>query len=338
MILPMIVALAVQQPVVEPQTIHTRQLLQAVSVVSERVAWVGGHGGTYARTVDGGTTWSAGIVPGADSLQFRDVYAVDANTAYLLSAGTGALSAVYQTTDGGAHWTRQIVNPDSNGFWDCFDFWDPVNGLLYGDAVDGRLTVLRTADGGAHWSAVPAEGLPPALAGEGGFAASGTCLTTAGHGEAWIGTGAGGVARVLHTTDAGDTWTVVEVPIAAGTPASGITTLAWLSEKDGAALGGDIAASTSYSANVAVTHDGGRTWTAVLHPTFPGAVYGAAYARGTSTPALVAVGPRGMDYSPDDGRTWVSLSLDAYWAVGFAPGAPVGWAVGPRGSIVKLGF
>src|SRR5262245_36605185 len=68
-----------------PQTSNTDALLIAVSPVNEQVVWLSGSKGTFVHTTDGGTTWKAGRVPGADSLQFRDVHAVDANTAYLLS-------------------------------------------------------------------------------------------------------------------------------------------------------------------------------------------------------------------------------------------------------------
>jgi len=79
-------------PALTTQTVDTRQLLQAVSVVSNDVVWVSGHGGTWARTVDGGATWTTGVVPGADSLQFRDLHALDAKRVWLMSAGTGAAS------------------------------------------------------------------------------------------------------------------------------------------------------------------------------------------------------------------------------------------------------
>ncbi|MDH3570446.1 MAG: hypothetical protein OER89_09690, partial [Gemmatimonadota bacterium] len=78
--------------VFETQHPNTSARLQAVSVVTSRVAWASGLAGTYARTLNGGASWTVGVVPGADSLQFRDVHAVSADTAYLLSAGPGELS------------------------------------------------------------------------------------------------------------------------------------------------------------------------------------------------------------------------------------------------------
>src|SRR3954468_3359892 len=87
----------------------TNALLIAVSPVDERTVWVSGSAGTWLRTTGGGATWQNGRVPGADSLQVRDVHAVDANTAYLLSIGDGPQSRIYKTTDAGAHWALQFT-------------------------------------------------------------------------------------------------------------------------------------------------------------------------------------------------------------------------------------
>ena len=104
------------------QVSNTSALLIAVSAVTDSVAWVSGSGGTWLRTVDGGSTWQTGKVPGADSLQFRDVHALDANHAWLLSIGNGPSSRIYYTADGGTNWTLQFTNQDSDAFYDCFDF------------------------------------------------------------------------------------------------------------------------------------------------------------------------------------------------------------------------
>src|SRR5687768_355840 len=67
----------------EPQASGTTASLRGVSAASERVAWASGSRGTFLRTSDGGITWQVGRVAGAESLDFRDVHAVDATTAYL---------------------------------------------------------------------------------------------------------------------------------------------------------------------------------------------------------------------------------------------------------------
>src|SRR5438105_3981862 len=66
-----------------PQAAGTDADLRGLSVVSSSVAWVSGTKGTFARTADGGKTWSAGRVAGAEALDFRDVEAFGDATAYL---------------------------------------------------------------------------------------------------------------------------------------------------------------------------------------------------------------------------------------------------------------
>jgi len=148
-------------PTLEPQQSGTTARLQAVSPVNASVVWVSGVRGTYARTVDGGRTWRAGVVPGGDSLEFRDVHAVDSSTAYLLAAGRGAASRIYKTVDGGATWMLQFRNTEPEAFFDCFAFWDSRHGVAFSDAVDGRFFVLVTRDGEA-WERVRGDGIPAA--------------------------------------------------------------------------------------------------------------------------------------------------------------------------------
>src|SRR4029077_12525022 len=91
-------------PTLTPQDSGTTQGLIAVSPVNKRVVWASGRGGTFAVTTNGGATWRSGVVPGAESLQFRDVEGVSDTVAYLLSIGTGSDSRIYKTTDGGTRW------------------------------------------------------------------------------------------------------------------------------------------------------------------------------------------------------------------------------------------
>ncbi|HJR64250.1 MAG TPA: hypothetical protein VJ803_11165 [Gemmatimonadaceae bacterium] len=316
------------------QSSGTSALLQAVSVVSERIVWVSGHRGTYVRTTDGGLTWRAGVVPGADTLQFRDVYAVDSVTAYLMSAGSGDLSRIYKTTDGGTTWTLQFTNDLPEAFYDCMDFWDADHGIAFSDAVDGQMVIIATENGGASWTRIATPTLPAALPGEGAFAASGTCLVTRAPSHAWIGMGNTTSARVLHTADRGRSWTVSTTPLVSG-EGTGITSVAFRDARAGVVMGGALGAPDEHSDNVAVTTDGGRTWRLAGRPRITGAIYGGAYVPGARVPTLVAVGPKGADYSVNDGATWTPLDTLAYWAVGFAsPGA--GWAVGPGGRITKF--
>ena len=64
----------VHQPTITPQTSGTTQLLISVSPVNSQVVWAAGQGGTYVVTTNGGKTWKAAVVPGAEALEFRDVF------------------------------------------------------------------------------------------------------------------------------------------------------------------------------------------------------------------------------------------------------------------------
>lgn len=321
-------------PVLTPQRSGTTALLQAVSVVSDRVVWVSGHDGTYARTTNGGATWAAARVPGADTLQFRDVEAVSADTAWLMSAGAGDLSRIYTTTDGGAHWTLRWRSAEPRAFLDCIARWDARRAVAVGDAVGGVPFILLTSDGGEHWARVPAARLPTALPDEGGFAASGTCVATAGSASAWAGMGNTTRTRVLRTTDGGRSWSATEVPVASGN-AAGIASVAFRDARHGIALGGEIAKPTARGVYAARTSDGGGSWAPGGPLPFAGAVYGGAYVPGAGTPTLVAVGPGGAALSRNDGRSWMALDTLSYWSVGFAS-PRAGWAVGPHGRIVMI--
>src|SRR5213593_94886 len=197
-------------PTLTPQQSGTTNRLQAISPVSPRVAWASGVGGTYAVTTDGGAHWRAGVVPGGETLQFRDVEGVSETVAYLLAAGSGAASRIYKTEDGGASWSLQFQNQDPDAFYDCFAFWSPKHGITMSDAVNGRFPVVRTTDG-VTWQDI-GDRLPVAQSGEAAFAASGTCITAQGGKRAWIATGAAAQARILATTDGGETWAAYDTP------------------------------------------------------------------------------------------------------------------------------
>ena len=77
----------IHQPTLTPQDSGTTNGLIAVSPVNPQVVWASGRNGTFTVTTDGGDTWNAGVVPGAEALQFRDVQAFSARVAYLMSIG-----------------------------------------------------------------------------------------------------------------------------------------------------------------------------------------------------------------------------------------------------------
>ncbi len=312
------------------QTIETTADFRGLSAASPTVAWVSGTKGTFGRTTDGGKTWTAGTVAGAEKLDFRDVEAFNATTAYLLSAGPGEESRIYKTTDGGKTWVLQFQNAEPAAFYDAIAFWDEQHGIALSDPVNGRFPLIVTEDGGEHWNPLPEKSLPVALPKEGAFAASGTCLITRGKNDVWFCSGGAKAARVFHSTDRGRSWTIAETPILAGVESAGIFSIAFRDAEHGVIVGGDYRKPQDSTATAAYTSDGGKTWK--LSETPPPFRSGVGWAKDR----WVAVGTTGSSASQDDGATWKPLDSENLNSVVFTSTGE-GWAAGPKGCIAHFG-
>jgi len=340
LILTLVIALVLLPTFVTPrwtsQQSGVNSRLRGVSAVSDRVAWVSGSASTVLRTTDGGTTWQKLSVTG-EQFDFRDIDAIDANVAYVLSIGNGPASRIYKTVDGGSTWTLQFKSEDAKAFYDAMTFWDANRGLVIGDSIDGQFCILLTTSGGRDWSRVPTKSLPVALPNEGAFAASGSNIAIFGKTHAWIGTGAATKARVLRTADGGRSWSIAETPLKAG-PSSGIFSIAFRDKRHGVIVGGDYTKESEAVDSAAITTDGGASWT--LTKGLSGYRSAVAYVPGTQW--LVAVGPSGADYSSDDGRTWVPITGPGFDALSIARNlngsSSIGFAGGLKGAIGRLSF
>jgi photosystem II stability/assembly factor-like uncharacterized protein len=307
--------------------------LRGLSVVSPRVVWASGQRGTVLHTTDAGEHWTRDTIPGAGALDLRAIAATSATTAHAIS--TGDSSRIYRTTDGGRTWSRRWSATRKGTFLDAIRFWDANHGIAMSDPVDGKFLLLTTSDGGDSWQEIPPERIPPAIQGEGGFAASGTCLAVWGSTHVWIASGGATKARVYHSADRGRTWTVHDTPLRAGTASAGIFSVTFRDTLNGVIAGGDYQKPELGGRNVAVTRDGGVTWTLVDSTASPAGYRSAvAFVPGARGVSLVALGLTGTDESRDGGMTWTRLDSTAYNSVGFASEA-FGWAVGPKGRIAR---
>ncbi|CBG68499.1 oxidoreductase [Streptomyces sp. LBUM 1478] len=317
----------------EEKRTGTEARFRGLAAVSRNTAWLAGSAGTVLRTGDGGRTWRDVSPPGAGELQFRDIEAFDARRAVVLAIGEGEASRVYRTDDGGATWTESFRNTDPRAFYDCLTFFDPRHGLAMSDPVDGRFRILSTKDGGRSWAVLPNEGMPPALEGEAGFAASGQCLVSSGPRDVWMATGGAARARVLHSADRGLTWTAADTGVPAGDPARGVFALAFRDRAHGIAVGGDYRADQPSPRAAATTGDAGRTWRPAAQPP-PAYRSGVAWLPHSRTTAL-AVGPTGTDVTTDGGRTWRTVDTGSYDTVDCAPDRGC-WAAGEKGRVARL--
>ncbi len=300
-------ALAQSKPQTHPS--NTAESLRGASAVSQNVAWASGTHGTYLRTTDAGRTWLPAQVPDASALDFRAVVAFSADEAFLMSAGPGDQSRIYHTADAGKTWQLQFTNTNPKGFFDSMVFWDRTHGIVLGDPIPDqagqlKFELLMTTDG-QTWTPLPPSQLPPAIEGEGAFAASNTSLAILTSGEMnagvstigkgttssravsgaeengasapeeniWFATG-GRAARVFHSPDRGQSWQVFDTPILQGQDSTGIFSIAFRDPLHGVIAGGDYKHPDQDGPNLAFTNDGGKTWT--LSPIHPQAYFSAA--------------------------------------------------------------
>lgn len=237
---------------------------------------------------------------------------------------------VYVTDDGGMTWTVSHQNTLPTAFYDCMTFTNKKDGYILSDPVDGKFLILKTTDGGHSWTELPAAGMPPALDGEFGFAASGTCINSNNRGDLFFGTGGVDPGRIFRSTDGGLTWSVMDSPIA-GTAAGGIFSLSFGPGRGGVAVGGDFTAPDAAVSNAAWTDDRGATWHAGTG--LGGYRSGSAWMDGLHN-AVLAVGTSGSDVSWDGGRTFAAFDSGTFNAVDCVPGAC--YAAGAQGRVARL--
>ena len=351
----LLAATALAQPAPKVLTSHTTESLRGVSTVSQKIAWASGTHGTYLRTTDAGKTWIVAQVPDAATLDFRAVVAFSADEAFLMSAGSGDQSRIYHTTDAGQHWQLQFTNSNPKAFFDSIAFWDPTHGVVLGDPIaeeSGQLKFqLLITNDGKTWTPIPSSPLPPALEGEGAFAASNTCLAILPKDDPniWFASG-GKVARVFHSSDRGRTWQVSDTAITHGPDSAGIFSIAFRDPLHGVIAGGDYKHPDQDGPNLAFTSDAGKTWS--LSKLFPQSYYSAvAYDRKSLTPAaksldedqahvrLFLAAPKSLyDFRPPRNPTRISppkKSTIQFNAVSPYPGGGAVF-VGPKGSVGTL--
>ncbi|HEX4583006.1 MAG TPA: hypothetical protein VH139_13170, partial [Acidobacteriaceae bacterium] len=332
------------------------QPLRGIHAAGNGVAWASGARGTVLRTEDSGYVWQRCSMPeGAEKLDFRSIWAWDAQTAMVMSSGPGDQSRLYKTTDGCAHWTVLGTNKDASGFWDALVFSDRDNGYLLGDPVNGHFTMLRTEDGGAHWKSVTSKDLD--LNGQklGAFAASNLSMVLVGPvlgnvWAPWFGTSgmsggqhpyvySGGLdcgMEMAHRNPEGCLarfWTFAkdEVPMAGASESQGIFALGLHRDQNGTwhavAVGGDYSQSSRAEGTAAHRDTKNGKWTA---PSKMPHGYRSSVAWDAADNAWISVGVNGTDVSYDDGQSWSSLGDDGYNAISLP------WVVGPQGHIAKL--
>lgn len=274
--------------------------LWAISAPDAKTAWISGSKGEVGKTTDGGRSWKFSKVTGYEQLEFRSLYAFDAQRA--LVANVGSPAYVLLTEDGGNTWKKVYENTNPAAFIDGLDFWNNKEGLVYGDPIEGQMLLIQTKDGGLSWSEMPESSRPDLKTGEGSFAASGTGIRCFDGNKAIIITG-GLESRMFISHDRGSSWKDMAPPVPKGKEMAGSFSVAVQNVKTMILSAGNFA-DTVNAQQVIRTDDGGTTWNKPESATR----FNHWCIEYLDRNNVVAIGPQGGDYSTDGGKTWKAFT------------------------------
>ena len=250
----------------------------------------------FTRTVDGGNTWTSGVITNTTGLSSAMIFAMDENTAYaaMYRVSGSKPMGIYTTTNGGTSWTRQTSASfsNANSFPDVVHFFNPSDGVAMGDPINNKFEIYTTSDGGSNWTLIGNSGNPAPITGEYGVVG----YYSAVHDTIWFGTNMG---RVYKSVNKGATWTVSAAPNLSAAFVKPVF-------RDG--THGLLLDESSGNGVLCESSDGGTTWTTVTYngPNYAGDI---AYVPGTPNTWVRSgnAGNMGCAYSFDGGHNWTDF-------------------------------
>lgn len=291
--------------------------INSISIVNSNVVWATAYdtAGTaivnkFTRTLNGGTTWTAGSITGANAWDLTSISAYNKDTAWVsMVDNANGGGKIYRTNNGGANWTAQTTATLAapGGWADFVYFFNKNNGVCVGDSNSGYWEIYSTVNGGSNWSRVLSVNIPTNTIGETG---NDNSYSVVGN-TIWFGTSSG---RVYKSINMGTTWTV------ANTGLTNCSRVAFKDASNGIATDGTL---------LVKTNNGGTSWTPL---TFTGNFYGydLTFIPGTTGTYINTgwgSGSNGSSYSINDGATWINIDAIGHHAVSFL-NSTTGWSGG----------
>ncbi|KUG07502.1 T9SS type A sorting domain-containing protein [Solirubrum puertoriconensis] len=267
----------------------------------------------YARTTDGGNTWTGGLITGLPAgLSVANITAVDANTAWIAAypvAQSATAPGIYKTTNGGQSWTRQATATftGDDAYPDVVHFFDANNGVAFGDpnpaGAGAQFEMYTTVDGGTTWTRL---NNAPTSANAAEFGMPGTHFVLGN--TIWVSTFSANNtgARLLKSTDRGLTWTASATPIP-----NAILNIAFTDAQRGLLNSGFTLASTNDggATNTALTYNGPlRVFGLDAVPGLPNTYISV----GQNVRQASSINDYGSSISRDGGATWTNMDIGKY--------------------------
>jgi len=305
--------------------------IRGLSVVSNKIIWVSGSGGSVGKSVDGGKSFNWITVPGFEKRDFRDIEAYNDNTAIIMAIAEPAV--ILKTIDGGKNWYKVFEDSTKGMFLDAMHALGKQIQVI-GDPINGKAFFAMSNDLGETWETNKLDGIS-LNEGEAFFASSGTNLqistssTTFKKGTFMV-TG-GKVSRLLNARDQRDQY---PLPLFQGKESTGANSIAISpSGKHAFIVGGDFAKDTIRVGNsIAVGLEPSIKFKESTTPPFgyrSCVIY-------LNNSILVACGTSGVDISKDGGMNWENISTQSFHVVQKAKSGNAIYLAGGGGRIAKL--
>lgn len=290
--------------------------------VYKNTIWVSGSAGTIGRSEDKGKTWQWMQVKGFEKTEFRDVEALNENTAIIM--GIASPANILKTNDGGKNWKVVYSNKHPSMFLDAMSFSTKGKGVIIGDPVDGKVFAAKT-NGGDQWTETSEWNLPKAISGEAFFAASGTNVVLSN--KKYFLVSGGKVSRLFMNEKS------IKLPLQQGKETTGANSVAVFGKKI-AVAGGDFMQHERTDSVFAISNNKGKTWQL---PTTPPTGYRSCVCF-VNKKTLVACGINGIDISTDGGMNWRNVSRQGFNTCIYSRELKTLFFAGNKSGVGKISF
>jgi uncharacterized protein YfiM (DUF2279 family) len=231
--------------------------IASISAPSNQIVWLAGRdtsqsvpGNRFARSINGGSSWSQFTLAGFSSYTPSNICALNGDTAWAALYNSTGGGGIFRTNNGGTTWAQQtsatFTAPD--GFPNFVHFFDANNGVCMGDPNGGYFEIYTTTNGGAAWTRVSQSNIPANQNQEYGTVNK---FSTSGNFISFV-TSKG---RIFSSSDKGLSWSYR--PILMGTDTAFVQ---WVQPKNDTSLLALCFHPTSGPSKLAKSSDAGSTW------------------------------------------------------------------------------